>query len=391
MKKCSKLLALFLCIINLAQAQSQDKIDILTRRIEELERQQNEFHLESSNSNSNVHSFLRDGLTIGGFFETSFIAIDGKDTRLQAANTTNTLGFNIAADFNPRLKFVAQALTGLSFPLENPNNDPRAATLGLSATREYSTFSFGSSVSQGYLSYTINDHYTIFGGVGYVPFGYYPQQRELVLFVRRAGPQILRTQNLFAPLFNGINLEAHFDPGNSRWVFNVYSFTRPEDGKRPGVGARSWWSSADDRISAGLSYQTAKYIRSMDQIAGVDLRLNLNKFILTTEYVRHMSKEMQDPWSYYVEPSMFVFEESVLVYASFDYSNNAQNKTGAGRTAINDPFKKYEYATGVNWLPTSYTRLRAGLTYNDYCKENKMIAGQERDFISLDLSAGVAF
>lgn len=370
---------------------AQDKLEILTRRIEELERQQNEFYLQASESNSKINSFLRDNLTLGGFFESAFTAIDGEGTHLQASNSSNTLGLNLAADYSPSLRFVAQTLTGLNFNTQNSNNDPRAVNFGQPATREFRGVNFGAVVSQGYVSYSLNDRYTLLGGIGYVPFGHYPQQRELVLFVRRNGPQLLRTTNLFAPLFNGLNLQARFDRGSSLWGYNIYSFNRLDDPRTPGIGTRTWWASADDALRAGLSYQTAKFTDKMEHIAGADLRLTLNKFILTTEYARHFIPKRDDTWTYYVEPSVFIYAEDVLLYAFFDYASNPENKTGSGLTALSDPYKRYEYGGGVNWLPTSYTRIRAGLAYYDYRSKSSIVAGPERDFYSLDLSVGVAF
>lgn len=375
---------------SLTEAQTMASFESLTRRVEELERQQNEFYLQTSESATKVNSFLRSNLTFGGFFEPAFTVIHGEDTKLQASNSSNILGINLAADFNPNTKFVSQFLTGLSFPIQNQHNDPRAVTLNQPSSREFGTPSFGAIISQGYISYIFDNHYTIAGGLGYVPFGYYAQQREMVLFVRRGGPQILRTTNLFSPLFNGFNFNARYENDKSVLGYEIYSFTRLEDSKRPGLGVRASFMKNNESFKAGLSYQTAKFESQMENIMGADIRLVIDSFIFTSEYARHFTERGDDPWSYYFEPSFFISED-VIFYTFYDYANHASNKTGSGRTAISDPMVKSEYGGGFNWLPSSYTRLRLGLTYNDYIKGTGVIAGQDRDYITLDLSAGVAF
>jgi hypothetical protein len=45
----------------------------------------------------------------------------------------------------------------------------------------------------------------------------------------------------------------------------------------------------------------------------------------------------------------------------------------------------------VNWLPYSFTRFRFGLLYNDYVGSTATLAGADRNYFSLDLSAGVEF
>lgn len=384
-----KKIFLFLLLLSpsLSSAQTAPEWAALNQRVEELERQQ--IYNEAENRKTRVNSFIRDSLTIGGFFEPAFSIIQGEDTRTQATNASNTLGINISAEYTDRLIFVSQFLTGLNFPLQNQHNDPRAVAFNLPETREFGSFFYGALLSQGYLQYVLSESHTISAGIGYVPFGYYPQQRELVLFVRRGGPQILRTTDLFSPLFNGINLQGRFDRGSRAWGYNLYTFNRLEDAKRPGLGTRVWTHTSDEAVAMGLSYQTIKYNRKIESIFGSDLRLNLNKFILTTEYARHITAG-QDIWSYYVEPSLYLHDEDLLGYVFFDYSRNPNNKTGSGRTALLDPISKYEYGAGLNYLPTSFTRLRLGFTCHNYA-DTPLISGQERDYLSLDLSAGVAF
>ena len=373
-----------------AWAQSQADWAALTKRVEELERQQEEILLDSHDPNTKVNSFLRNNLTIGGFFEPAFTTVQGEDTHFQATNSSNILGLNLAAEYNPKVKFVSQFLTGFTFNFLNQHNDPRAALFGLPKSREYSGLNFGAILTQGYLDYQFNQNYSLLSGIGYVPFGYYPQERELVLFVRRSGPQLLRTTNLISQLFNGFNLQAHFNTDNSIWGWNAYTINRLEDVKRPGLGLRLWGKKNDSSFQWGLSYQGSKIVRRIENTVGVDMRTAMGKFILTSEYARHVMRT-DDVWTYYIEPSYFIYQEEVLAYVFFDYADNPSNKTGVGLTTIPDPYAKYEYGAGINWLPTSYTRIRAGVTLHNYVEKKLVVTTQERDYVTLDLSAGVAF
>lgn len=366
----------------------EDSINDLAKRVEQLEKQQKEMILLNSEDGPHALSFLKDNLTFGGFFESSENVLQGPDTQFQATNVSNLLGFNFAAEFTNDLRFVSQLLTGLTIPLLNPDNDPRATTRNQPRKREYSGFNFGAIPTQGYLDYTINDHTNIEAGFGYVPFGYAAQQRELVLFVRRGGPQILRTTELFSPLWSGFHLYQRYDADKSALGYNLYSFTKLEDPKIPGLGARAWWSFDEEAVVAGLSLQTAKYNGKFEEILGGDARFQSSFLVITTEYARRFSKNNEDPWSIYLEPGYFINDEKILLYTFIDYAQSPFSKTAG---SLEDPHNKFEYGLGVNWLPTSYTRLRFGLSYNYYVHNGAVIMGQNRDFANLDLSAGVAF
>lgn len=367
-----------------AQTLTDVKIKELTDRIESLERTQQDLLLQTSEENSKVNSFLRSNLALGGFFEPSFAMLQGPDSQFRAASSSNILGLNFAAEYSNRLRFVAQVLTGLSFPLQNAHNDPRDTR---TKQRSFGPPSFGAILSQGYLDFDIANGWSLSGGQGYAPFGHAAQQRELVLFIRRGGPQLLRTTELFSPLWSGFHIHKTVDIGEMRSGFNAYSFTRLENANTPGLGARVWMENPGGKIQTGLSYQTAKYRSDLDHIVGYDLRLQTKDILLTAEYAMRFCSE-RNPWTAYLEPSLFIFKEEVLLYGFIDYASSPVNKTN---NTIADPYKKFEYGTGLNWLPTSYTRLRLGGTLHNYIQDNAVIQGQNRDYVSIDISAGVAF
>lgn len=376
-------LFLFLLFFN-PNANAQSQIDQLTKRIEILEKNQEDILLQSSDETNKVNTFLNSHFSLGGFFEPSYTIFQGKDTSFKAASASNLLGLNLSAEYSTKLKFVSQLLTGLTFPVQNIHNDPRNTAY---PQRAFGPPSFGAILSQGYLEYDFGDGSYLQGGQGYAPFGYAAQQRELVLFIRRGGPQILRTTELFNPLWSGFHFHHMIDQGKYRIGYNVYSFTRLENAEVPGLGARIWIEATGGKIGTGLSVQSAKYNGHIEEIYGYDLKLQNEDFLMTGEYAIHFRTDSDNSWSAYLEPSVFLYKEEVLFYTFVDFAQSAANKTGP----LPDPYQQYEYGTGLNWLPTSYTRLRTGVTLHDYVHGNAVILGKNRDYISLDISAGVAF
>ncbi len=383
------MLFLLLCLMSVAHGQTETRLEELTRRIEQLERQQEELILEASGSRNNVHSFLRDNLTLGGFFESDLTFLGGPDTDFKAMNSTNVLALNISADFTPRLRFVTQALTVLGYPLTNQHNDPSPEPATLPQRREFGAPVFGTLLTQGYLEYVGSDAFQLRAGTGYVPFGYALQQREMVLFIRRAGPQILRTPQLVSPLWNGLHALGSFRAGRGRAGYDVYT-TNPADTDSDsdvlGGGARGWWSSAGEKVTAGLSGQVGKFSGQTSEVVGADLRWRSRHWVITSEYAQRVM-DREDPWSAYLEVGRYFARDRWLVYAFGDYARSTLPEDGPGA----DFYRKWEYGVGLNWLPTSYTRIRIGPVIHDYVGGEAVEDGQNRDYVSLDLSVGVAF
>jgi hypothetical protein len=365
-------------------AQNDSRIDALTKRIEELERQQEELILNDNESAKPVSSFLSDKLTLGGFFESAVTTIDGPDTRFQSMFSGSTMGLNLSAQFGEKLRFVNQTLTILAYPLLNPNNHPTAVTGH--TTREFGDPIFAATVTIGYIETPIFKNSTLQAGVGYVPFGYAAQQRELVLFIRRGGPQVLRTRNLIQPLWSGFHLSG---TSNSRNVgYNVYTMNSLDKSNTMGIGGRGWVNAMDDRLKMGVSTQVMKFGGHTSEIVGTDIRLDSEHFIITSEYVNHMTGEGENPWSAYFEPAVKLLDGEVLLFVFTDYSEDRLNKLSASAL---DPVTRWENGIGVNWLPTSNTRFRMTASREDYRGSGSTIQGQNRDFWYLDLSAGIAF
>lgn len=385
--KLNSCLLFFICSAMFALQGRSETIEELGRKVEELERQQAEILSNMSEKKPQMNTFLNDSLTFGGFFEPGYTIIAGKDTAAQAA-TANILAFNLAADYKSNFRFAAQTLSALGVGLQNPHNDPRAASATVSGERKYTTAVFATTLVQGYVEYQKRREFNIQMGLGYVPFNYSFQERELILFHRRGGPQMLRSSGqIISALWEGVHIHGSFSTAKNSWGYNVYTFSSPEKLNTLGGGGRIWWASPNENVVAGLSTQTTKGLNENHETVGADLKVESFPWIVRSEFFQTFSKD-EDPWSVYVEPGVYMFDEEFLFFVFGDFLNNPVNKTNP---TLLDKYKRWEYGGGLNWLPTSYTRFRLGVTYLDYVGNQSIIEGQQRDFWSFDLSAGVAF
>lgn len=388
-----KYLALFLALISTSLLAATDKdIEELKKRISDLESQQEQLLLSATEPKNSVGSFLNDSLTLGGFFDGGYNFITGPDTDTQFVNNSNALGINVAADLGNKYRFVTQLVNILSIPLLNEDSDPNATTVGLPKNRHYESYNTFSVLSQGYIEYNFNRLFNLQGGLGYIPFGYALQIREPVIYVRRNGPQMVRQEtNLIPNLWSGFHLYGSKAIGTKEYGYNVYTFTPAKKAHFVGLGARSWMSVDDEKIIGGISAQIAKNEDETYKTVGADVRIDFHPFQIRAELAELISKEVQNSWSAYLEPGFWIYNEEVLWYVFGDYFFGANNETGLGTVKLPDAIQKWEYGTGFNWLPTSFTRLRLGVTYYDYVGNQSIKQGQERDFLGVDMSVGVAF
>ena len=348
-------------------------------------------NLSSSEENDrNVKSYLNTKLQIGGFYETAITGITESDANPQVAANSNTLGLNIGAEFSDNLRFASQFINFLNINFSNQHGDPRAVNFSLPGRAEFGTYNFNTLLTQAYLEWGSSEAFNIQVGTGYVPFGITLQQLELVLFVRRNGPQIVNETSIVFPLWQGIHIHGLLPIKNTRVGYNVYTFSPVSNTKVLGGGGRVWWKSNDDKVSAGLSTQVKKVSDDTVKTVGADFKIRADRLTLTTEFAQNYGMNEQ-PWTIYIEPDFQLKNETIILYTFVDYLSKPNNRTGTGATSLADPFAKFQYGGGVNWLPTSYTRFRTGVTLNQYTGSNALAFGQTRNYVSYDLSAGVAF
>lgn len=383
-----------MCILfsfSVAAATEKEFAD-LKKRIEELEKQQELLISSSLEPKTSVGSFLNDNLTLGGFFDGGYNFIAGSDTKTQFVNNSNYLGLNLSADLGNKYRFVSQFVSIIGIPLDNVHNDPRGPSVGYPKSRQYQTYTAISLLTQGYVEYNFNRLFNLQGGIGYVPFGYSLQLREPVLYVRRSGPQLVKQSgNLVTALWSGLHLYGSKAVGSRSYGYDLYTFTPQTKPRFVGLGARSWFSLNDEKFVAGVSAQIAENEDETFRAIGTDARFDFHPFQIRTEFAEIISDIKEDTWTAYVEPGFWIYEEEVLLYVFGDYFYGANNETTRGAVRLSDPIQKWEYGMGVNWLPTSFTRIRFGFTYYDYVGYHTHVQGLQRDYMGVDMSVGVAF
>lgn len=356
------------------------------RRLQDFEAWYNEFYLQSRNR---VSPFLGEKISFGGFFESALSHIGGPDMESQTSANSHILGLNIAADFNEKNRFVTQILHAVGYSVSNPNNNPAVTP----AKRTFGTAMIVTLVAQAYLEMRRSDLLTIQTGIGYVPYGISYQQRELILFRRRSGPQMLNTSDassigLAFPLWMGLHIYGSSSLEKGRAGYNLYTFTPSMNSKTIGGGGRVYWSDLSS-LTVGLSTQTADQgARGYWNSYGADIKIERESSGIIAEYARSKSSGEQTLESYYVEPYWNLDDGEWVLYVAADYINNPNHLAAVG---VADPYEIWRYGFGANWLPMPNVRIRAGILKNDYLNSTDTIAGQERDNYAIDLSAGVAF
>ncbi|MES2857047.1 MAG: hypothetical protein V4692_14355 [Bdellovibrionota bacterium] len=378
-----------------AFAQAPSEIDELRKRLDEIEKRQKETFIRSTENRGSVKTYLGESLALGGFFETGMTAINGENTETQMSVNAHVLGINIAADFNERLRFVSQTLVALGYNLANPNNNPT-----VSATqREYTTLIYAAIPAQAYIEYSKSDLSNIQVGLGYVPFGRAYQQRELVLFARRGGPQMIGSGSgtsvgVANPLWMGVHAfgsKSIAGTEGGRWGYDLYTHTPSVKPNTVGVGGRLWKADSE-HLTYGYSIQSGTLRIGSYVSHGVDLALKYGEFAFVTEGAYNRNSNGDDvAHSFYFEPSYTFSEDEFLVFVAADYLDNPTATTVSGVTLVPDAFRRWLYGAGFNWIPVPFTRYRIAVLKHDYIGDTAVIADRNRDYYSLDLSAGIAF
>ena len=387
------LISLFVSAIASAQTKAApkavDKTAQLEQRLLELESRQqamekwySEYYVQGQNR---VQPYLGEKISLGGYFETAMSFLSGTDMQNQSTASSQLLGINIAAEYNEKVRFVTQLLTGFSYTLSNPNNNPNVTP----SSRTYGAPSLGTLVAQGYIEMVESDALILQAGLGYMPFGYTFQQRDLVLLRRRGGPQMGNSaSDLVFPLWIGVHVSgSFFSEGNGRWGYNLYTFTPPTNSKSLGVGTRLW-KEFSDTVTIGASFQQSQTTSDTNHSYGTDIKYSYGDAGAIFEFARtEVGAGTPTPVSYYLEPYWRFHEGKYVAYVFADYLDNPTFKVGA----VADAFERWQYGGGLNWLPLPNTRFRIGYTTSKYTGNTDVINNQGRDYENVDLSAGIAF
>lgn len=369
----------------LALSPEELRLQAIEKRLNEFDAWYAQFYLESK---GRMTPFLNEKIFFGGFFETGILHLAGEDMLTQTSANSNALGINLAAEFTERVHFVSQLISVFSYNLDNPNNNPSLTP----SQREFRFPQFLTLVAQGYLELRDSEMFILQTGLGYVPFGRSLQQREPALFKRRGGPQITATLNdstvgIAFPLWMGIHLQGSTIKGGDRIGYNLYSFSPSVNAKTMGAGGRLWLHNAKS-LTYGISYQSGKQAVASYSAVGVDVNFSSSKYGFVAEYAQNSTSGVNSQAStYYVEPYYVLKAGEWVLYGVADYLSDRNRAVGG----VPDPFERWQFGGGINWLPVANSRYRLGFLKHDYVGDTDSLAVQQRDYLSVDLSAGIAF
>jgi hypothetical protein len=365
-------------------------------RLNDLQQRQDEMFKQLESEQRKVQTFIDDRLYFGGFFESAVTGIWGNNTGTQFSVTPQNLALNLAADLNDSLRFNSQVLFTLSNPLQNPDNDSNAPAIGLPVNRQFGGFTTSTSISQAYIEYGSTPEIAFQIGRGYTPFGIAFQQRDLVLFRRRGGPQMINANFsgdvvIAAGSWTGIHIGGTSRLTHAQWGYDLYSVAPASNASSLGGGARLW-TDVIPLLTIGFSTQEAKRHGYTYEAVGADAKMKVGRAGFDSEYAaNYTASGVGVSRSYYIEPYYTFFGEKIVLYGVADYLDDPVSETiGLTETSF-DPYQKWELGGGINWLPYTFTRFRIGLLYNDYVGANANDGGANRNYFSLDLSAGVEF
>lgn len=374
-----------------AQLSVEKRIERIERKQRALEQNQANLYKRFVEGTGVVSTYLSEKVLFGGYFETGITHLYGESMETQTSANSHVLGLNITAEFSEKIRFSSQILTGLAYSLLNIHNNPSITP----SQRKYGTPVFGSILAQAYTEYIFDTFLNIQLGLGYVPFGYSFQVREPLLLRRRGGAQMTNsssttTSGIAFPLWMGLHVHGNFIKDHTRWGYNLYTFSPNTNPGTLGIGARLWCEPSAP-LAMGISSQTGQQGSDTYYSYAFDLNLKYRRTGILAEFATvSMISGADAPQSYYIEPYAFIDgDNKFLVYLAADYLNSPNSVNSA--SLIADPFQKWLWGVGINWLPLSFTRVRLGYLMHDYIGQTETLGGQARDYSSIDLSASAAF
>lgn len=368
-----------------------DEVRVLKKKVELLEKSLSSLVVKSYDSNGRVQSFLAESLSLGGYFENSIQSIWGENTSTQTVADAHRMGINVAADLGKRFRFVGQYSAGFNYPLRNEHNNPASGSQILPPQRTYQEVTFGSLLSQGYGEYAFNENWMIQMGMGYTPFGYAFQLREPVLFIRRGGPQLIRTQGIANiiiadPFWKGLHVKGRV---LEQVGINLYTTTSLGHDGKMGGGARLFWE-LDDGMILGASTQTGRQSGVQYWSYGFDAVFDFRYGGFKFEIANNKSS-LGEPVSYYFQPYIRLLQRKLTLHLDFDYLKNELGLTTLGSSSVADPYIKWEYGIGFNYQFLPNVKIRMGYILHDYTGVRSLVNTQNRDYQSLNISSGISF
>lgn len=390
----------FVILIFCSQLLAQNKVDNNQIEIQKLNDQLKlientlvEMTSKTFARQGSTQAYLSESINFGGFFENSITSMWGTNTPSQTVADSTRLGLMLAADLHPGFRFVGQYSLGFSYAFRNEHNNPDHGSTLLPTTRSYEEVSFGSLLSQAFGEYEYNQAFKIQMGMGYTPFGKAYQVRDPVLFLKRRGPQFIRTSGINRifiadPFWKGIQILGAIGEEHS-FSYNLYTNTPLDHSGKMGAGSRVAFSTLK-HLTVGSSLQHGYQENFRYFTYGFDLSWIAETYGLTAEWAKNES-EFANVESYYLQFFVKPFGDKILIFIDTDYIRNPLGQVTLGSAAINDPYIKWEHTLGLNYFFFPNVKVRFDFIIHDYIGDRSVLSGQNRDYYTGAISSGISF
>jgi len=281
----------------------------------------------------------------------------------------------------------------------------------------YSSRSFGeyhdeTALNIAFLEYTFSDNLQLRFGRQVTPFGrfntlYYDpvlKAHHLPLFIIKGDETLTKNGHSHGDTSNtghilgrmidqeiqGIELLGRKILGNSVFGYHIYTGSFSHHLHAVGVGGRLFWSTINDEIILGTSFQTTPATMGHTSI-DVDLSVDLDRWGFISEAIFAINHSGNHKSGFIVEPYVMI-SDNWLVFAQVDYINQEVLASGKDYQHAHTTVEVMETGGGINYVPSASVRYRMEVYWQKYLDEEEM--GHEivsRDYLNFTVSATVSF
>jgi len=351
----------------------------IQKRLDALESELTDLKIENQKTEP-VRTFTAKNFRFGGFGETVFTSLIGHGPNRNSVNETEGSLF-ISADITDKTRFFSET--------EFEHNS--ALIDGNTPGRHFGTEGDNVGLEIAEVTHDFSNAFSLKVGRMITPFGIINVEHFEPSLIQHDKPQFLREVSdteitMFDLQVRGLDAIGRFSPFTDHHIkLESYAGTVRTDPNKIAGGGRQSWSFPNDRVTLGFSQQAGTRDERTFVTLGEDLKISYKKFTLKSEAAQ-TSFTGHSITAFYVQPLYFLTPRWG-VFGQVDYLDNVLNKTDD----IIDPIKKYEYTTGVNFLPISNVRLRGEVTVHDYQGNTGTFAGVSRDYVSVQTSVVVSW
>jgi hypothetical protein len=359
------------------------KIEQIEGRLDEVEQHQ----VEELTRKGQLSAFHADKIKFGGFIDTLFNGRFGYSTPTEGAFDSEVV-LQVAADVTEKLRAVTATFVDFRTNFIDQHS-PFRTNNGVSVVVEPKIL-FG--------EYRFKDQLILKAGRFTAPFGIINQEFFSPQLLRHDLPQIVRGFTVFDTLPSGVQLYGTYPIRDSKVGYNAYAASLSSNTTDVGGGGRLFYSSPNELLTVGVSSQTGERGSQLFSALGSDLKLNWRNFVLRTEYLWSFLDSSNDQNGFYVQPALKFFKDKLILFGQIDYLNDTlgifqlvDHDRNPLTPSIADPFKKFEYTAGINYLPWPFLRNRLEFTWNNYVGSRRKLGSNSRDYFGIQASSTLSF